>query len=137
MRVFIYCNSPLSHFLSLALVSCLCQMGGFSIASNSKLFHRVHSTPTGYSSGHPWHLVSVSLSQCCRVILSDIPIILKIVCPEAYSSSSPSYQSPCVSPTLIITLSTLVSCRLMEDTSRPSFDKFLPVNLSTSSGNEI
>ena len=44
---------------------------------------------------------------------------------------------PCVSPTLIITSSTLVSCRLMEDTSRPPFDRFLPVDLNTLSRNEI
>ena len=127
----------IGSFSSLASVSRSCQMGGFFIASESRLFHRVHSPPTGYSSSHPWRLVSVSLSQCCRVILSDIPISLKIMCLEAYSLSNPSYQSPCVSPTLIITSSTLVSCRLMEDTSRPSFDGFLPVDISTLSGNEI
>ena len=135
IRVFIYCSCPLSHFRAWHPLHI--HMGGFSVASGSRLFHRVHSPPTGYSSSHPWHLVSVSSSQCCRVILSDIPISLKIVCPKAYSLSSPSYQSPCVSLTFIITSSTLVSCRLMEDTSRPPFDGFLPVDLSTSSGNEI
>ena len=112
-------------------------MGGFFIVSESRLFPRVHSPPTGYSSSHPWHLVSVSSSQCCRVILSDIPINLKIVCLETYLLSSPSYSPPCDSLTLIITSSTLVSCRLMEDTSRPPFDGFLPVDFSISSRTEI
>ena len=131
--MFIRCSCPLSHFRAWHPF----HMGGFFIASESRLFPWVHSPPTGYSSGHPWRLVSVSSSQCCRVILSDFPISLKIICLNTYSLSSPSYQPPCVSPTLIITSSTLVSCRLMEDTSRPPFDKFLPVDLSTSSGNEI
>ena len=68
---------------------------------------------------------------------NDMPISLKIVCPEAYSPSSPSYQSTCVSPTLIITSSTLVSCQLMKDTSMPSLDGFCPVDFNTSSGIEI
>ena len=127
----------IESFSSLASVSRSCQIGGFSIASESQLFHRVHSPPTGCSSSHPWRLVSVSSSQCCRVILYDIPINLQIICLEAYSLSSPSCQSPYVSPTLIITSSTLVSCRLMEDTSRPPFDRFLPVDLNTLSRNEI
>jgi hypothetical protein len=127
----------IESFSSLASVSRSFQMGGLSIASESRLFHRVHSLPTGYSSSHLWHLVFVSSSQCCGVILSNIPISLQIIFPEAYSLSNPSYQSPYVSPTLIITSSTLVSCRLMEDTSRPPFDGFLPIDLSTSSKNEI
>ena len=55
-------------------------MGGLSIASESWSFHWVYSPPTGYSFGHPWHLVSISSSQCYQVILSDMPISLKIVC---------------------------------------------------------
>ena len=133
MHVFIPCSRPLSHFQSWHPF----HMGGFSIASESRLFHQVHSPLTGYSSSHQWCSVSISSSQCCRVILSDIPTSLKIVCLETYSLSNPSYQSPCVSPTLIITSSTLVSCRLMKDTSRPPFDRFLPVDLSTSSRKEI
>ena len=97
MHMFISCSCPLSHFQAWHPF----HMGGFFIASESRLFPRVHSPPTGYSSGHPWRLVSISSSQCCWVILSDIPISLKIVYPEAYSLSSPSYQSPCVSLTLI------------------------------------
>ena len=131
--MFIFCSCPLSHFRAWHPF----HMDGFFIASESRLFPRVHSPPTGYSSSHPWRLVSVSSSQCCRVILSDIPTSLKIVCLETYSLSSPSYQSPCVSPTLIITSSTLVPCRSMEDTSRPPFDIFLPIDLSTSFRNEI
>ena len=57
-----------------------CQMGGLSIAFESWSFHWVYSPPTSYSSGHPWRLVYVSSSQCCQVILSDVPISLKIVC---------------------------------------------------------
>ena len=64
----------------------LCQMGGLSIASESWLFLLSPYTPsTGYSSGHPWRLVSVSSSQCCQVILSDVSISLKIVCLESIS----------------------------------------------------
>ena len=133
MHVFISRSCPLSHFRAWHSF----HMGGFFIASKSRLFHRVHSPPTGYSSSHPWCLVSVSSSQCCRVILSDIPTSLKIVCLVTYSLSSPSYSPSCVSLTLIITSSTLVSHQLMEDTSRPSFDGFLPVDHNTSSGNEI
>ena len=70
------CSCPLSHFRARHPF----HMGGFSIASESRLFPWVHSPPTGYSSGHPWRLVSVSLSQCCRVILSDLPNSLKIIC---------------------------------------------------------
>ena len=132
-HMFISCSCPLSHFQAWHPF----HMGGFFIASESRLFPRVHSPPTSYSSGHPWRLVSVSSSQCCRVILSDIPTSLKIVCLETYSLSSPSYSPSCVSLTLIITSSTPVSCRLMEDTSRPPFDGFLPVDFSISSGNEI
>ena len=132
-HMFIFCSCPLSHFRARHPF----HMGGFFIASESRLFPWVHSPPTGYSSGHPWHLVSVSSSRCCRVILSDFPISLKIICLNTYSLSSPSYRPPCVSPTLIITSSTPVSCRLMEDTSTPPFNRFLPVDLITSSGNEI
>ena len=132
-HMFISCSCPLSHFRAWHPF----HMGGFFIASESRLLHRVHSLSTGYSSSHPWHLVFVSSIQCCRVILSDIPTSLKIVCLETYSLTSPSYSPSCVSLTLIITSSTLVSCRLMEDTSRPPFDRFLPVDFSTSSRNEI
>ena len=55
----------IESFSSLAPVSCPYPMGGFSVASKSRLSHQFHSPLTGYSSGHPWHLVSVSLSQCC------------------------------------------------------------------------
>jgi hypothetical protein len=106
--MFISCSCPLSHFQAWHPF----HMGGFFIASESRLFPRVHSPPTGYSSGHLWRLVSISSSQCYRVILSDIPTSLKIVCLETYSLSSPSYSPSCVSLTLIITSSTLVSCRL-------------------------
>jgi hypothetical protein len=132
-HMFISCSCPLSHFQTWHPF----HMGGFFIASESRLFPRVHSPPTGYSSGHPWRLVPVSSSQCYRVILSDIPTSLKIICLETYSLSSPSYSPSCVSLTLIMTSSTLVSCRLMEDTSRPPFDGFLPVDFSISSRTEI
>ena len=68
---------------NLAPVSRLCQMGGLSIVSESWLLQlSLYTPPTGYSSGHPWRLVSVSLSQCFRVILSDVLISLKIACLE-------------------------------------------------------
>ena len=86
-HVSVPCSCPLSHFRAWHPF----HMGGFFIASESRLFPRVHSPPTGYTSSHPWHLVSVLSSQCCRVILSDIPIRLKIICLETYSLSSPSY----------------------------------------------
>ena len=70
------------QFSSLVPISCPRQMGGLSIASESWLFCWVHSPSTGYSSSHPWRLVFVSSSQCCRVILSNVPISLKIVCLE-------------------------------------------------------
>ena len=86
--MFIFCSCPLSHFRAWHPF----HMGGFFIASESRLFPRVHSPPTGYSSGHPWRLVSVSSSQCCRVILSDFPISLKIICLNTYSLSSPCHS---------------------------------------------
>ena len=100
----------IESFSGLASISRPCQMGGLFVVSESRSFHRVHSLPTGYSSSHQWCLVFVSSSQCCQVILFDIPISLKIICPEIYSLSSPLYLSPCVSLTLIITSSTLVLC---------------------------
>ena len=39
-----------------------------------------YTSPTGYSSGHPWRLVFVSSIQCCQVILSDVPISMEIGC---------------------------------------------------------
>lgn len=59
-------------------------MGGLSITSKSWLFLlSPYTLSTGYSSDHSWHLVFVSSSQCCQVILSDVPISLKIVLLES------------------------------------------------------
>ena len=71
----------MESFSSSAPILCPCQMGGLSVASESNAIW-VYSPPTGYSSGHPWRLVSISSNQCCHVILSDVPISLMIVCLE-------------------------------------------------------
>ena len=71
---------------NLAPVLCECQMGGLSISSKSWLFLLIpYTPPTGYCSSHPWNLVSISSSQCYQVILSDVPISLKIVFLESIS----------------------------------------------------
>ena len=57
---------------------------GYPLPPSHDYSHWVYTSLTGYSSGHPWRLVSVSSSQCCQVTLSDMPISLKIVFPEAY-----------------------------------------------------
>lgn len=51
--------------------------------------------------------------------------------PWLYQLYHPLYPFPCVSPTLITKSSTLVSCRLMKDTSMPSFDDFHPIDFNT------
>ena len=136
-HMFLYCSSPSSHLQAWYPFHVHVKWEGYPLPSSHDYSHWVYTPPTGYYSGHPWRLVSVSSSQCCRVILSNIPISLKIVFPKAYSTSSPLYRSPFVSPTLITTSSTLVLCRLMKDTSMPSFDGFHLVDFNTLSGIEI
>ena len=57
--------------------------------------------------------------------------------PWVHQLSSPLSHFPCVSPTLITKSFTLVSCRLMKDTSMPSFDGFCLVDFNTLSRIEI
>ena len=132
MCVFIYCSYPLSHFQAWHPFRVHVKWVGYPLPpspdySIESILHRLVTLPVIHG---VWCLFR-------RVILSDIPTSLKIVCLETYSLSSPSYSPSCVSLTLIITSSTLVSCQLMEDASWPPFDRFLPVDLSTSSKNDI
>ena len=60
-------------------------MGGFSISFKSVIPMSPFTPLTSCSSSHPWSFVSVSSSPCCQVILSDVPISLKIVCLESIS----------------------------------------------------
>ena len=110
-------------------VSHLCQMGELYIAPESWSFLlSLYTSPTSYSSGHPWSLVSISSSQCCQVILSDVPISLKIVCLESIC-----YPILCTISHVLVVLWSLNHLPLfrMKDTSIPSFDRFCLVNFST------
>ena len=91
MHKYISCSSPSSHLQTWHPFRISVKWVGYPLPPGHDYSHWVYTSPNGYSSSHPWRLVSVSSSQCCRVILSDIPISLKIVCLETYLLSSPSY----------------------------------------------
>ena len=94
MCMFIYCSSPSSHFQAWHLFHVHVKWVGYPLPSSQDYSIESISSPTGYSSGHPWRLVSISSSQCCQVILFDVPISLKIVCLKVYQLYSPLYHSP-------------------------------------------
>ena len=74
----ILCNSPLSHLQTCHPFCIYVKWVGYLLPL-SHVIPMSPSTPlTCYSSNHPLRLVSVSSSQCCQVILYDMPIVWRL-----------------------------------------------------------
>ena len=80
MQMFLNCNIPSSYLQTWHPFHVYVKLVGYPLPLSHDYSHWVYTPSTSYSSSHPWHLVSVSSSQCCQVILSDVPISLKIIC---------------------------------------------------------
>ena len=134
------CSSPSSHLQTWNMFRVYVKWVGYPLPLSHVIFMSPYTLPFGYSSSHPWRMMFISLSQCCQVILSDVPKSLKIVFLELTNYTVLCTIYPCVSlsiSTLISKSSTLVSYLLMKDTLMPSFHRFHPVDFNTLSGIEI
>ena len=78
-HMFISCSYRLSHFRAWHPFRVHVKWVGYPLPPSQDYSIWVYSLPTSYSSSHPWRLLFVSSSQCCWVILSDVPMSLKIV----------------------------------------------------------
>ena len=88
MHMFIYCSCPLSHFRAWHPFHIHVKWVGYPFPPSQDysiefILHRLVTLPVIHG---VWCLFR-------RVILSNLPTSLKIVCLETYSLSSPSYQS--------------------------------------------
>ena len=136
-HVFISFSYPLSHFRAWHLFHIHVKWVGSPLPTSHDysiefILHRLVTLPVIPGVWCLFHRVNVAESYYLTSQLAWKSSTLKLT-PYPVLRTRP----PMSFKNLIITSSTLVSCRVMEDTSRPPFDGFLPVDLSTSSGNEI